>query len=71
MNQNERVTVGSMIILTTTIEADGRTYAEGETGTVSAVGVDGDPTILVLFDGRPAVALEFDEDWAPGAPVVA
>lgn len=67
MNQNERVTIGSKIILTTTIEADGRTYAEGETGIVSAVGVDGDPTILVLFADRPALALEFDEDWAPVA----
>lgn len=63
MNQNERVTVGSKITLTATIKADGFRYRDGETGIVSAVGVDGDPTIVVLFRGRPALCLEFDEDW--------
>lgn len=60
---NENVEVGSSITLTATIKADGFRYIAGETGIVSAVGVDGDPTVVVLFRGRPALALEFDEDW--------
>ncbi len=63
-NQNESVEVGSKITLTATIStSEGFRYIAGETGTVSAVGVNGDPTILVRFPGRPALCLEFDSDW--------
>jgi hypothetical protein len=64
MNQNESLEVGSKITLTVSAETDeGHVYSAGEIGVVTAVGDNGDPTILVRFAGRPALAIEFDEDW--------
>jgi hypothetical protein len=59
------VEVGSKLSLTTTLTADGHRYEAGEVGTVSAVGVDGDPTVVALFRSKPPLALEFPEDWRP------